>query len=72
MKCRGDRPGWVALLLIGIVGGVTGVPAIPGGASDEDTGQNCTHWNTPKFFKTASVEDVTACLKSGRQSQGPG
>ena len=65
MKCRGDRPGWVALLLIGIVGGVTGVPAIPGGASDEDTGQNCTHWNTPKFFKTASVEDVTACLKAG-------
>ena len=65
MKCRGDWPGWVALLLIGIMGGVTSIPAIPGGASDEDTGQNCTHWNTPKFFKTASVEDVTACLKAG-------
>ena len=65
MKCRGDWPGWVALLLIGIVGGVTSIPATPGGASDEDTGQNCTHWNTPKFFKTASVEDVTACLKAG-------
>ena len=65
MKRRGDWPGWVALMLIGIVGGITGVPAIPGGASDEDTGQNCTHWNTPKFFKTASVEDVTACLRAG-------
>ena len=65
MKRRGDWPGWVALMLIGIMGGVTSIPATPGGASDEDTGQNCTHWNTPKFFKTASVEDVTACLKAG-------
>ena len=24
-----------------------------------------THGNTPKFFNTASVEDVTACLKAG-------
>ena len=65
MKRRGDWPGWVALMLIGIVGGVTSIPATPGATSVEDAGNSCSHWNTPKFFKTASVEDVTACLKAG-------
>ena len=65
MKRTGDGPRWVALMLIGIMGGVTGIPATPGATSTEDAGNGCSHWNTSKFFKTASVEDVTACLKAG-------
>ena len=26
---------------------------------------SCEHWNTAEFFKTATVEDVTACLAAG-------
>ena len=26
---------------------------------------SCAHWNTEEFFKTATVEDVTACLAAG-------
>ena len=27
--------------------------------------QSCEHWNTAEFFRTASVEDVAACLAAG-------
>ncbi|MCY3757840.1 MAG: ankyrin repeat domain-containing protein, partial [Acidobacteria bacterium] len=65
MKCRGNGPRWIARMLIGTLGGFTGIAAIPVAASGEEIGNSCTHWNTHKFFESASLEDVTTCLQNG-------
>ncbi len=50
------------LMLIALMAGWASVSTW---AAAAEKGAGCSDWNTVKFFKTASVEVVTACLKAG-------
>ena len=51
-----------------------GIRELGGRASGQTIVQaeNCDKWNTEKFFKTATVETVTACLDAGADLNAPG
>ena len=57
---------WVVVVLLLVGNGSldasrAAVLQVDGGASAPD----CEEWNTPEFFETATVDDVTACLAAG-------
>ncbi len=56
---------WIALALVVVAGGYATLPSTPACAVAADTSASCADWNTGRFFATASVEDVTTCLKAG-------
>ena len=45
--------------------GILSVAVLATPALAAQAAPNCEEWNTRKFFQTATVEDVTACLAAG-------
>ena len=45
--------------------GILSVAVLATPARAAQAAPNCEEWNTPTFFQTATVEDVTACLAAG-------
>ena len=45
--------------------GILSVAVLATPARAAQAAPNCEQWNTPSFFRTATVEDVTACLAAG-------
>ena len=46
-----------------LLGVCLAVLATPAGAAQ--AGPDCAAWNTQEYFRTATVEDVSACLDAG-------
>ncbi len=72
MKCLSNSLGQIVPTLVAFTAGcavimaITAMPACTclAGREAASTG-GCSDWNTDRFFETASVKEVTACLKAG-------
>ncbi len=52
----------VAWILVVVMGGCE---ALSAGGVEANEGPSCQDWNTKRFFASASLEKVTACLEAG-------
>ena len=65
MKTGSNGRRQIVLMLLAFTSGCTLIQAMPAFAAAPDGSAGCDDWNTDRFFESASIEEVKACLKAG-------